>query len=516
MCDGEPFPWSWDEAPAVGLRAPPTPRLPWIEQRDPAAERSPSANPADEEPPKPVSHDDHWRRLAAELGLDVGPAPEQPTKAESPLVARTALGCANNGGTNRIRFDTTIYGVPVRVVVMPKGWLRVTLFGVPLRGVLRWMGEAGWTVAEARVVVHRLLADLADGGSYADGVLEEGHCGVGRKGSGVFGRVPQLTAYQAETLDALRSSQLAADAPAPAPSPPPALDPTCEASGNSSVDTAVLTSPASFAGTTPLVRSSQRQALRGLQPLNLQDRTFGRLTARRMVGRGSRGVVWECDCSCGATGVRVTATNLYCGHVKSCGCPDAGPVPTDKAAQRIITPPAQASERDPSPAAPWPIPAIEAVGADLDRRAGRTPTAPTLRELIRQPSSGNPVNDAVDVLTRLRGRLAEVRRLVRNQQLADARRLIRSAALCAIDMIATIDSLAKTGPEPVAATAAQSGKRVEKTNVPPIDPGPAAPGEPKRQADEPPPPPPQPSWSWGHQSGGSSGGGHSDGGVYGS
>src|SRR5437588_4588106 len=30
------------------------------------------------------AHDDHWRRLAAELGLDVGPEPEQPPSAPEP------------------------------------------------------------------------------------------------------------------------------------------------------------------------------------------------------------------------------------------------------------------------------------------------------------------------------------------------------------------------------------------------------------------------------------------------
>jgi ribonuclease E len=30
------------------------------------------------------AHDDHWRRLAAELGLDVGPEPEQPPPATEP------------------------------------------------------------------------------------------------------------------------------------------------------------------------------------------------------------------------------------------------------------------------------------------------------------------------------------------------------------------------------------------------------------------------------------------------
>src|SRR6516164_10595727 len=30
------------------------------------------------------THDDHWRRLASELGLDVGPEPEQPPPATEP------------------------------------------------------------------------------------------------------------------------------------------------------------------------------------------------------------------------------------------------------------------------------------------------------------------------------------------------------------------------------------------------------------------------------------------------
>jgi hypothetical protein len=37
---------------------------------------------------------------------------------------------------------------------------------------------------------------------------------------------------------------------------------------------------------------------------------------------------WECECSCGTTGVIVAAENLRAGHTRSCGCLRQGGIPS--------------------------------------------------------------------------------------------------------------------------------------------------------------------------------------------
>lgn len=54
--------------------------------------------------------------------------------------------------------------------------------------------------------------------------------------------------------------------------------------------------------------------------IDLTGRRFGRLTVRKMAGRGnSKQILWECECDCGGTAI-VPTYHLNSGHTKSCGC----------------------------------------------------------------------------------------------------------------------------------------------------------------------------------------------------
>ncbi|MBE6673414.1 MAG: AP2 domain-containing protein [Ruminococcaceae bacterium] len=52
---------------------------------------------------------------------------------------------------------------------------------------------------------------------------------------------------------------------------------------------------------------------------DLTNVTFGRLTAKEIVGKDKRGYLWRCDCTCGGEKV-VPASYLRNGHTTSCGC----------------------------------------------------------------------------------------------------------------------------------------------------------------------------------------------------
>lgn len=59
---------------------------------------------------------------------------------------------------------------------------------------------------------------------------------------------------------------------------------------------------------------------RGSKHNDITDKRFGKLVAKKIVGRGkSGGVRWECICDCWNV-VNVTYQNLASGHTKSCGC----------------------------------------------------------------------------------------------------------------------------------------------------------------------------------------------------
>lgn len=59
----------------------------------------------------------------------------------------------------------------------------------------------------------------------------------------------------------------------------------------------------------------------GCMTEDLAGQTFERLTARRVIGwTGRRQAIWECDCSCGRTGVKVRASEMKQRKTKSCGC----------------------------------------------------------------------------------------------------------------------------------------------------------------------------------------------------
>ena len=53
---------------------------------------------------------------------------------------------------------------------------------------------------------------------------------------------------------------------------------------------------------------------------DLTGQRFGRLTVRKMAGRGnSKQILWECECECGGSTIAPTY-HLNSGHTKSCGC----------------------------------------------------------------------------------------------------------------------------------------------------------------------------------------------------
>ena len=59
----------------------------------------------------------------------------------------------------------------------------------------------------------------------------------------------------------------------------------------------------------------------GVVPMknDLTNQTFGLLTAKRIVGKDSRGYLWYCECQCGGEKV-VPAVYLRNLHTRSCGC----------------------------------------------------------------------------------------------------------------------------------------------------------------------------------------------------
>jgi hypothetical protein len=70
--------------------------------------------------------------------------------------------------------------------------------------------------------------------------------------------------------------------------------------------------------------------------LDLRGQKFGRLTVRRRTAeRRDRSVVWLCDCDCGTRGVRVATRRLTVGAVTSCGCGRGGPPPVDLRGRRF-------------------------------------------------------------------------------------------------------------------------------------------------------------------------------------
>ena len=52
---------------------------------------------------------------------------------------------------------------------------------------------------------------------------------------------------------------------------------------------------------------------------DLQGQVFGRLTALERTGTASGGILWSCQCTCGAT-CTVKSDSLATGHTRSCGC----------------------------------------------------------------------------------------------------------------------------------------------------------------------------------------------------
>ena len=55
------------------------------------------------------------------------------------------------------------------------------------------------------------------------------------------------------------------------------------------------------------------------KPINIKGKKFARLTVLEDVGRYGGGVLWKCQCECGAI-LNVAAQPLKSGRTKSCGC----------------------------------------------------------------------------------------------------------------------------------------------------------------------------------------------------
>ncbi len=55
------------------------------------------------------------------------------------------------------------------------------------------------------------------------------------------------------------------------------------------------------------------------QPTDIANKTFGRLTALRLVSSNKSGARWACLCECG-TEIVARGNSLRSGHIKSCGC----------------------------------------------------------------------------------------------------------------------------------------------------------------------------------------------------
>jgi hypothetical protein len=104
--------------------------------------------------------------------------------------------------------ERTVRGVPIKVSKTQAGTIRATAFGIPLRGVLRWMGSRGWTTDEAQRCLDALLTDWTNGSEYAASLIEEGHIGSGKDGDeGCFGRVPEITKEFTQALNDLREEK---------------------------------------------------------------------------------------------------------------------------------------------------------------------------------------------------------------------------------------------------------------------------------------------------------------------
>lgn len=52
---------------------------------------------------------------------------------------------------------------------------------------------------------------------------------------------------------------------------------------------------------------------------DLTEKTFGLLTAKKIVGKSKQGTLWYCECACRGDKV-VPASYLTNHHARSCGC----------------------------------------------------------------------------------------------------------------------------------------------------------------------------------------------------
>lgn len=78
---------------------------------------------------------------------------------------------------------------------------KARVYDHPIRPLARWMGRDGWTNQECKAVFVKLgLGDYPD----IDNHVIAAHAGAGRKGSEVYGPVPNVTDAQANALRALK------------------------------------------------------------------------------------------------------------------------------------------------------------------------------------------------------------------------------------------------------------------------------------------------------------------------
>ena len=136
--------------------------------------------------------------------------PAKSKKAKKTKKAKIAKKVAAKPSTNghkpegKTIIDATVKGVPVVLVETDTNKYRGTLFGVPIRNVMRLLGKLGWPANVVRTVIGGLLSRWKDGEQYAANLVQEGHVQVGAKGTGTFGAIPSLSKDQLAKLNALK------------------------------------------------------------------------------------------------------------------------------------------------------------------------------------------------------------------------------------------------------------------------------------------------------------------------
>lgn len=162
----------------------------------PAKKNGKSAKPDKANPKK----NGNGKPAAAEVPAKTKPGKNgkkngKPTKA--------AAKPSKSAPTPATAFDKNVGGLQAFVSQVGEQ-VRVSVDGIPTRGLARFLGSKGWTSAQVKSLLERLFKGWKGLEAHVKNVIGGGH--VGSHKSGVFGAVPSVPAATATKLKALKKS----------------------------------------------------------------------------------------------------------------------------------------------------------------------------------------------------------------------------------------------------------------------------------------------------------------------